>query len=97
MVDEATDYLNDNAIAYVMETLNHHNHLLHHHDQHAYCFDPQVVRGRERVLGCAPSTLLLLMQRGTGCCRATRDTATGGWTSTTGSVVCSTAPTATLR
>jgi hypothetical protein len=42
-VDEATDFLTDNVIAYFMEVLNHHNHLLQHQDQHAYCFDPQVV------------------------------------------------------
>ena len=43
MVEVATGFLNDNIITYVMEVLNHHNHLLHHRDQHAYCFDPQVV------------------------------------------------------
>ena len=46
-VDSSTNFLTDNVIAYFMEALNHHNHRLHLQDQHAYCFDPQVVTRAE--------------------------------------------------
>jgi hypothetical protein len=46
-VDQTTNFLTDDVMTYFMEVLNHHNHLLHLQDQHAYCFDPQVVTRAE--------------------------------------------------
>ena len=46
-VDPITRFSTDNLIAFFMEALNHHNHLLHLQDEHAYCFDPQVVTRAE--------------------------------------------------
>ena len=46
-VDPITGFFTDNLIAFFMEALNHHNHLLHLQDEHAYCFDPQVVTRAE--------------------------------------------------
>ena len=51
MVDSVSRFLTDNVVAFFMETLNHHNHLLHLQDEHAYGFDPQVVTRAEATDG----------------------------------------------
>ena len=51
MIEPGSRFLTDNVIAVFMETINHHNHLLHLQDEHAYCFDPQVVTRAEAADG----------------------------------------------